>query len=136
MYQALIGSQAGARAGLTGLAAGLGVGLVVLAAVALLVRATSVRLPVRAFFQVTGAVLFAMAVVFAGNGVFELQAAGLLKTTPLYWLGTGLPLLGIHPSLQAVSVQALLLAGAVLGLVVLLTDRGENAARPTAGAGV
>jgi high-affinity iron transporter len=123
MFQALIGTQAGSRAGLWGLAAGLGMGVVVLAAVAWAVRASSVRLPLRAFFQVSGALLFAMAVVFAGNGVFELQSSGLLKTTPVAWLGPGLPGLGVHPSVQALSVQALLLAGAALGGVVLLGER-------------
>jgi high-affinity iron transporter len=124
MYQALIGAQDGSRAGLTGLAAGLGLGLVALAAIAYAVRATSVRLPLRAFFQATGVVLFAMAVVFAGNGVFELQSSGVLKVTPLTWLGPGLPALGLHPNLQALSVQALLLAGAAMAGVVLLMDEG------------
>ncbi len=100
MYQALLGTQGQSRAGLLGLAAGLGAGLCVLALVALLVRSTSVRLPLRAFFKVRGAVLFALAVVFAGNAVFELQQSGLLKTTalagpaPLRWLGQGIPIAG------------------------------------------
>ncbi len=79
MYQAMIGSQGRSRAGLMGLAAGLGVGLVVLArsrsgdprherpAAARGPSSSSGRGPVR------------MAVVFAGNGVFELQESGLLK---------------------------------------------------------
>ena len=54
-----------------------------------------------------------MAVVFAGNGVFALQEAGVLRTTHMDWLGSGLPVLGVHPNLQALSVQALLVAGAV-----------------------
>ncbi len=125
MYQAMIGSQAGAKAGLTGLAAGLGVGLIMLAAIAYVIKTTSLRLPLRAFFQVTGGLLFAMAVVFAGNGVFELQSSGVLKSTPLAWLRGGLPAFGVYPNVQALSVQALLLAGAMLALVVILS--GENA---------
>jgi high-affinity iron transporter len=126
MYQAMIGSQGGSRAGLTGLAVGLVAGVVILGAVALVIRATSVRLPLRAFFQVSGAVLFTMAVVFAGNGVFALQESGFLKITPFTWIGSGLPVLGIHPSLQALSVQALLLAGAVLALVVMAIGTGDD----------
>ncbi len=64
-------------------------GLVILAAIAALVRATSVRLPLRTFFKFTGLFLFALAVVFAGNGVFELQNAGILLTTHLAWMGAG-----------------------------------------------
>src|SRR5260370_15432271 len=103
MYQAMIGSQGGARAGLMGLAAGVVVGFVIVGWVAVVIRATSVRLPLRTFFQVSGAILFLMAVVFAGNGVFALQESGFLKITPLTWIGAGLPVLGVHPSLQALS---------------------------------
>ncbi len=132
MYQALIGGQNHARPGLIGLAAGLGVGLLLLAAIALVIRATSVRLPLRAFFKVTGMVLFTMAVVFSGNGIFELQQSGLLKVTPLSWLGRGVPELGLHPNVQALSVQALLLAGAALALILLLVDAGTTKPRSRA----
>ncbi len=135
MYQALLGSQGTTRAGLLGLAAGLGLGLVILAVIAALVRATSVRLPIRAFFQLSGLCLFALAVIFAGNGVFELQNAGILLTTPLAWLGGGFPLAGLYPNVQVVSVQGLLLAGAVLSWLVIprgsLGDR--SATRKEAG---
>src|SRR5581483_10340578 len=113
-----------------GLAAGLGMGLLVLAGLALLVRATSIRLPLRAFFQFSGAMLFGMAVVFAGNAIFELQQCGLLKTTTLNssgWLGQGIPMLGLYPNVQTLSVQGLLLAGAVLALGLMLLDRTDEA---------
>ena len=94
-------------------------GLVILAAIAVLVRATSVRLPLRTFFKFTGLFLFALAVVFAGNGVFELQNAGILITTHLAWMGSGLPMAGIYPNLQVVSVQGLLVLGALLAWAVI-----------------
>lgn len=133
MYQALLGSQGTTRAGLLGLLAGLVLGLLVLTAVAALVRATSVRLPLRAFFQVSGLMLFALAVIFAGNAVFALQNAGYVVTTPLLWLGGGLPLVGLYPSLQVVSVQGLLVAGAALSWLVIpqasAGDRSPGARR-------
>jgi high-affinity iron transporter len=135
MYQAMIGTQAQSRAGLFGLAAGLGAGLVLLAVLALVIRATSVRLPLRTFFQVSGFVLFGMAVVFSGNGIFALQESGLLKVTHLSsldWLGRGIPLLGVYPNVQTLSVQALLLAGAALGLVPLLVGDGAERRTPSA----
>jgi high-affinity iron transporter len=116
MYQALLTGHGQARAGALGLLAGFLVGLVLLVAIALVIRATSLRLPLRAFFTLTGFVLFAMAVVFAGNGIFELQSSGILKVTSVSWLGTGIPFLGVHPNIQVLSVQALLVAGAVLAL--------------------
>ena len=87
----------------------------------------------RAFFQFSGAVLFGMAVVFAGNAIFELQQCGLLKTThlpgPGDWLGRGIPMLGLYPNVQTLSIQGLLLSGAVLGLVLMLTDRPKAGVR-------
>jgi high-affinity iron transporter len=140
LYQALIAGQGGSRDGLIGLAVGLAIGLVILTAVAVLIRKSSVKLPLRAFFKVTGFVLFAMAVVFAGNGVFELQSAGYIKSTSLDWLGAGLPALGFHPNLQALSVQGLLILGAVLSLVVPVTDSSPRQSKiappPAAGVGV
>ena len=130
MYQALLGSQGTTAAGLWGLAAGLVLGLVILAGIAVLVRATSVRLPFRAFFQLSGLCLFTLAVVFAGNAVFELQNAGILVTTPLAWLGGGFPLAGLYPNVQVASVQGLLVAGALLSWVVI--PRGSLGDRPAA----
>jgi high-affinity iron transporter len=133
MSQAMIGAQGQTRLGLLGLSAGCGAGLVLLAGIALLVRATSVRLPLRFFFKASGVVLFAMAVVFAGNGIFELQASGILKITSLgglSWLGEGIPLLGLYPNVQTLSVQGLLVAGAILALVFMLT--GDGATAPSA----
>ncbi len=120
MYQALIGSQGQTSAGAWGLAAGLGMGLIFLIVVAAIVRATSVRLPMRQFFAVSGLLLFAMSIVFAGNGVFALQTAGIINTTNLGFLGQGIPILGLHPNLQVVATQGLILGGALLGWLLIL----------------
>ena len=119
MYQALLGSEGRTQAGFLGLTAGLALGLVLLAVIAYLIRATSVRLPMHVFFKFSGLFLFALAIVFAGNGVFELQNAGILLTTNLAWMGRGLPWAGLYPNLQVISVQGLLLAGAILAWVVI-----------------
>jgi high-affinity iron transporter len=119
MFQAILGTEGRARPGLIGVTAGLAVGLVILAAVAFIIRATSVRLPMSVFFRFSGLFLFALAVIFAGNGVFELQNAGILVTTNIDWLGRGFPALGLYPNVQVVSIQALLLAGAVLAWAVM-----------------
>ena len=120
MYQALLGSEGRTHAGLLGLAAGLVIGIVLLAVIAVLIRASSVRLPMHVFFKISGIFLYALAIVFAGNGVFELQNAGVLLTTNLAWMRHGLPWAGLYPNLQVISVQGLLLAGAVLGWAVMI----------------
>jgi high-affinity iron transporter len=102
---------------MAGIAAGTGVGVVVLALIAVILRVTSLKLPLRPFFQVTGVLLFAMAVVFAGQGVFELQVASVLKATQVGWVGNGVPTLGVHPTVQGLAVQGLLLAGALFALL-------------------
>ena len=101
--------------------------------VATIIRATSVRLPIQLFFKVSGLFLFVLAIVFAGNGVFELQNAGVLITTNLAWMGRGLPWAGLFPNLQVLSVQGLLLFGAVAAwLVVPRSAMGTSTANPRA----
>lgn len=140
MYQAMLSNQP--PQGLLGIVAGLAVGAVLLAVFALVLRITSVRLPMRLFFQVTGVLLFAMSVIFAGNAVLELQVAGVLKTTALEWMGGGAPMIGVHPTAQGVAIQGLLLLGAVLAVVTIGLGRRCAPARkearvetPTQGAG-
>jgi high-affinity iron transporter len=127
MYQAMLSNQP--PQGLLGIASGLAVGLVLLGLFALVLRATSVKLPMRRFFQVTGMLLFALSVIFAGNAVLELQVAGILKTTPLGWMGAGVPLLGVHPTAQGVAIQGLLLLGAVLAFVTIRLNSPKSASR-------
>lgn len=134
MYQSMLALNAGSRAGIAGIGAGLGVGLAILVVLYFLIRATSVRLPMRAFFQATGVLLFAMSVVFAGHAVFELQSAGVIRTTPLPRLGGGLPLLGLYPSVQGVGVQGMLILGALaaLGAMAVSPKVAEPAAAASA----
>lgn len=132
MYQSMLSMNQGARDGIAGLMIGLAAGLAVLAVLYVLIRATSIKLPLRAFFQITGYLLFAMAVVFAGHGVFELQSAQILRTTPVAWLGSGVPILGFYPNVQALAVQGILLGGAIIALALgLLLPVSEELPRPS-----
>jgi high-affinity iron transporter len=132
MYQAQLALAGPGRPGVLGLLTGLGLGLAVLAVLYVVIRSATVKLPLRPFFQATGVLLFAMAVVFAGKGVFELQSSGIIRVTPLSWLGEGLPLLGVYPNMQAVAVQALLLSGAALAVVLLILERSPAPAKAAA----
>jgi high-affinity iron transporter len=55
-----------------------------------------------------------MAVVFFGNGVAALQEAGVLSSTLVNFFS--LPLLGIHPTSQELSLQAATLFLVITGL--------------------
>lgn len=68
----------------------------------------SVRLPIGPFFMGASMLLALMAVIFVGNGIAALQEAGVLDVTTIRFFS--LPLLGIHPTVQTLVPQALILA--------------------------
>jgi len=118
LYQALLAKQP--ADGVMGVFVGLGVGLVLLAILYVVIRRTSVKLPMRRFFQLSGFLLFAMAVVFAGHGVAELQTSRIIKWTAVSWMGDGIPTLGVYPNVQCLAVQGMLLAGALLAFGMMI----------------
>lgn len=101
-YQALYASAPTAAMTIT---IGFVAGSIALLIVYVLLRRFEVRIPMQQFFFVTGLFLYAMAAIFAGQGIHELQEAGIVAMTPVAWL-PALPLLGVYPSLQSLAVQA------------------------------
>lgn len=84
--------------------AGIALGGGVLATIYLFFHRFGLRVPLRAFFAGTGALLYLMAFVFTGNGLRELQEGGAIETTTLAgW--PSIPLLGIHPSVETLAGQ-------------------------------
>ncbi|NTV38322.1 MAG: cytochrome C, partial [Anaerolineales bacterium] len=84
----------------------------VLVVLALLIVRFSARLPLGIFFGVSSVLLALMAVVFAGQGVAALQAAGKLPSDPVNF--PALPVLGIYPNAQGLLLQ-LVLVGLIAG---------------------
>jgi high-affinity iron transporter len=107
-------------------------GSAVLVAVYIAINRFGVRLPLKPFFAVTSAFLYYMAFVFAGKGVAELQAGGLLPTTLVSWV-PHLPALGIYPTLESSLAQAVLLALLIVALVwtFLIAPQRVNAVGAT-----
>lgn len=70
----------------------------------------SVRLPLRLFFAINSVLLYILAVVFAGKGVAALQEAGKLPVTVVQF--PTIDVLGIHPSVQGLGLQGLMLLAA------------------------
>jgi high-affinity iron transporter len=97
--------------------AGAGGGLAVVAAVAGLMSRAVVRLPLGPFFTVSGALLCALAISFAGSGVYDLVAAGYLTPRPVSF--PEVPWMGIHPDLTGLVVQLAIVA--VVGTAALST---------------
>lgn len=101
-------------------------GSVALAAVYLAINRWGVRLPLKPFFAVTSAFLYYTAFVFAGKGIGELQAGGVVGTTVL----PGWPrvaALGIYPTVETLLAQAVLLVLAAVAVVVVLRRRDDGA---------
>jgi len=77
------------------------------------------RVAMKPFFAVTGAMLYYMAFVFAGKGVAELQEGGILPLTVVEGVPR-IPVFGIYPTVESLALQGLLLLLAVVALVWML----------------
>lgn len=125
-YQALYGT--GGTAGAAPVTAGLVAGGAVLVGVFVAMERFGVRLPLRPFFAVTGGMLCFLAVVFAGRGVAELQEGSWIGVTPV----RGIPaseFLGLHPTLESLAAQGLLVAALLVAIAWVLVARPLRARR-------
>ena len=113
-YKALFGS-AGSE-GTVSILVGIAVGAVGLVAIYLLINQLGLRVAMKPFFAVTGAMLYYMAFVFAGKGVAELQEGGVVGLTVVEGVPR-IPVLGIYPTLESLAVQGLFVILAVVALV-------------------
>ena len=105
--------------------AGLLAGVVGLTGIYVAINKYGVRLPLRPFFAVTSAFLYYTAFVFAGKGVAELQAGGVVGTTYLSgW--PRFPVIGVYPTLETVLAQGVLVLLAVVALVVTFVRRRRS----------
>jgi high-affinity iron transporter len=97
---------------------GAAAGLALVSAVAVVMTRTVVRLPLGPFFGVSSLLLCALAISFAGSGIYGLVAAGYLSPRPVSF--PEIPWMGIHPDLTALLVQlAIVLVVAAAGVVTL-----------------
>lgn len=98
----------------------------VLAAAFLAMRTASLKLPLPVFFSVTAALLFYLALNFAGTGILELQEAGWVAITPI----PGIPRvtwLGLYPTMETLFAQGLVLLPLCLTAIWLWRQRRSPA---------
>ena len=105
--------------------AGLISGLVVIIGVALVVRRIGKKLPLRALFGFTMGIGAYMSIAFIGNAVREFQELGYIPTTPLIGIVPRFDInlatmTGIHPTLESVIAQIILLSIYVVGSLYIL----------------
>ena len=98
-------------------AAGIAVAAVALAASFVVIRRAADRIPMRIFFQTTSAMLYALAIVFVGQGVASLQEASRVSATFVNYAPT-IPMLGVFPTVQSLGAQAILLMLAAAAVLV------------------
>jgi high-affinity iron transporter len=128
-YKALVVSGGAAGGAVLPVGVGIAVGGALLAVVYLLINRYGVKLPLRPFFAITSAFLYYTAFVFAGKGIAELQAGGVVGTTVLPgW--PRMPALGIYPTVESLLAQAVLVGLALFALVWIfgVTRSRERAA--------
>jgi high-affinity iron transporter len=71
----------------------------------------------RIFFHATSIMLYALAIVFVGQGVASLQEASRISATFVNYAPT-IPMLGIFPTIQSLGAQAVLLMFAAAAVLV------------------
>lgn len=121
-YKALLAS--GGVGGAGAVAGGIALGAVALIGLYVAIMRLGVRVPMRPFFAVTGALLYYMAFVFAGKGIAELQEGRIVGTTvipALQWLRV--PFLGIYPTVQSLALQGVLVLCAIVAVVFMLRPK-------------
>jgi high-affinity iron transporter len=109
------------------IAGGFLVGCVGLLVIYMVMRYGAVKLPLKPFFIGTGALLYAMAFVFAGKGILELIEGKVFEPSLVSWAPT-VPFLGIFPYWQSLVLQGGLLAAAVAGLALIARGKKTIAA--------
>ena len=112
---------------------GLALGAAALVVLYVGIMRLGMRIPMKLFFAVTGALLYYMAFVFAGKGIAELQEGRIIGTTvipALEWLRV--PFLGIYPTLQSLALQGLLLLLAIVAWAVMRVKPPAVSRQPSA----
>ena len=105
--------------------AGLVIGLAVIIGIVFLIRRIGKKLPLRVLFGLTMAVGAYMSIAFIGNAVRSFQEAGYISTTHLIGIIPRLDInlakmTGIHPTLESVIAQIILLSVYVVGSLYIL----------------
>jgi len=97
-------------------------GLAALIVLTIVIFKLGIRVPLKYFFGVTGTLLYLVAFIFAGVGIKELQAAAWIPTTPVD-LPLQVPILGIYPTVQTLTAQAIMLCAFVMTSLGMARER-------------
>jgi high-affinity iron transporter len=105
--------------------AGMTLGLAIIIGIAFIVRKLGKKLPLRVLFGLTMGIGAYMSITFIGNAVRSFQEAGYISTTHMIGIIPRLDInlaamTGIHPTLETVTAQFILLCVYIIGSVYVL----------------
>ncbi|MHB8383478.1 MAG: FTR1 family iron permease [Candidatus Binataceae bacterium] len=118
---------------------GIVAGAIGLAVIFWVLTRAAYRIPLRAVFTVTSVMLYALAVVFVGQGVASWQESGMLGATFIDHVPQ-ITALGLYPTVQSIGAQLILIVVAILSYLlprggdrtaVKVERRARSASRPT-----
>ena len=98
---------------------GFSVGVIIIAAIFLLIYYGALRIPLTRFFQLSCVLIFLLVIRFIGCGIAELQRIGYVSTTMIAFLPT-VEILGLFPTYETFIPQALF---AVMEMARLLRQK-------------
>jgi len=132
-FQALV-AGATERAERHAVFAGVVAGAIGLAVIFLCLRNLVSRIPIGAFFSATSVLLYALAVIFVGQGIASFQESGVMSATFINHLPT-LPMFGFFPTVQTIVAQAILVLLAAAAAFVPMARRPRAASTAPAQSG-
>ena len=105
-------------------------GAVALAVAFVALRKVTFMIPIGPVFTATSVLLYALAVIFAGQGVASFQESGVIGATFVSHVPT-VPMLGLYPTIQTLVAQGILLLLAMGAFIYPLTKRFKLAVPST-----
>ncbi|HTM07260.1 MAG TPA: cytochrome c/FTR1 family iron permease [Verrucomicrobiae bacterium] len=105
-------------------------GVALLCVIVVVLFKLGLKIPIKYFFATTGLLLYLLALVFAGQGVRELQATGWFSVTPLRF-PPQVSALGIYPTVETLLAQAVVLIALIATMLWPYRARfGEAKGKP------
>jgi high-affinity iron transporter len=97
-------------------------GVIALAVTFVVLQRLAYMVPIGPVFSATSVLLYALAVIFAGQGIASFQESGVVSATFINHVPT-IQMLGIFPTVQTLTAQAILLALALASVFVPIMRR-------------
>jgi high-affinity iron transporter len=114
--------------------AGLVMGAVALGVIFIVLRKAAFRIPLGSFFTATSVLLYALAVIFVGQGIASFQESGVMRATFVDHVPT-IQVLGLFPTVQTLVAQAVMLGLAAIALFAVSGRKRKHDNAPAAAGG-